>query len=163
MEYDNLITANIIINTIFCYHLHWSSLLLISLLFYVSLLEFQKNSKKPKKRRRERKVELSDCLKTQCLFTLPFKQLNLCLGSNICSSSLVILRWRACKPDHKGSNASEMTRKKRKKAVQQKSIHEFVTKGTLTSPATQSNHGNQKPEWCTSTLHPNRFQCHFHS
>ena len=31
-----------------------------------------------------------------------------------------------------------MTRKKRKKPVQQKSIHEFVTKGTLTSPATQA-------------------------
>ena len=26
-----------IINTIFCYDLHWSSLLLLSLLFYVSL------------------------------------------------------------------------------------------------------------------------------
>ena len=31
-----------------------------------------------------------------------------------------------------------MTRKKRKKPVQQKSIHEFVTKGTLTSPTTQA-------------------------
>ena len=30
-----------------------------------------------------------------------------------------------------------MTRKKRKKPVQQKNIHEFVTKGTLTSPTTQ--------------------------
>ena len=30
-----------------------------------------------------------------------------------------------------------MTRKKRKKPVQQKSIHEFVTKGTLTSATTQ--------------------------
>ena len=30
-----------------------------------------------------------------------------------------------------------MTRKKWKKPVQQKSIHEFVTKGTLTSPTTQ--------------------------
>ena len=29
-----------------------------------------------------------------------------------------------------------MTRKKREKPVQQKSIHEFVTKGSLTSPAT---------------------------
>ena len=31
-----------------------------------------------------------------------------------------------------------MTRKKRKKHVQQKSIHEFITKGILTSPATQA-------------------------
>ena len=31
-----------------------------------------------------------------------------------------------------------MTRKKWKKPVQQKSIHEFITKGTLTSPATQA-------------------------
>ena len=31
-----------------------------------------------------------------------------------------------------------MTRKKRKKHVQQKSIHEFIRKGTLTSPATQA-------------------------
>ena len=30
-----------------------------------------------------------------------------------------------------------MTRKKRKKPVQQKSIHEFITKGILTSPTTQ--------------------------
>ena len=30
-----------------------------------------------------------------------------------------------------------MTRKKRKKPVQQKSIHEFVTKETLTLPTTQ--------------------------
>ena len=41
-------------------------------------------------------------------------------------------------PDHKDSNASKMTRKKRKKPVQQKSIHEFITKGNLTSPATQA-------------------------
>ena len=31
-----------------------------------------------------------------------------------------------------------MTRKKRKKPVQQKSIHEFLTKGILPSPATQA-------------------------
>ena len=31
-----------------------------------------------------------------------------------------------------------MTRKKRKKPVQQKSIHECVTKGSLTLPATQA-------------------------
>ena len=31
-----------------------------------------------------------------------------------------------------------MTRKKRKKPVQQKSIHEFIRKGILTSPATQA-------------------------
>ena len=30
-----------------------------------------------------------------------------------------------------------MTRKERKKPVQQKSIHEFITKRTLTSPTTQ--------------------------
>ena len=30
-----------------------------------------------------------------------------------------------------------MTRKKRKKLVQQKSLHEFITKGNLTSPTTQ--------------------------
>ena len=30
-----------------------------------------------------------------------------------------------------------MTRKERKKPVQPKSIHEFLTKGTLTSPTTQ--------------------------
>ena len=75
--------------------------------------------------------------KIQCLFTLPFKRLNLCLGSNICLSSFVILTWRRGEPDHKGSNPSGMTRKERKKPVQLKSIHEFITKGTLTPPTTQ--------------------------
>ena len=31
-----------------------------------------------------------------------------------------------------------MTRKKRKKSVQQESVYEFTTKGTLISPATQA-------------------------
>ena len=70
-----------------------------------------KKPKQTKKRRRERLVEFSDCQKAHRLFTLPFKQLNLCLGSNICSSSLVILTPREGEPDHKGSNPSEMTRK----------------------------------------------------
>ena len=91
---------------------------------------------KTKKRRRERWVELSDFQTTQCLFTLSFKQLNLCLRSNICLSLILILTWREGEPDHKSSNPSEMTRKKREKPVQQKSFHEFVTKWSLTSPTT---------------------------
>ena len=96
-------------------------------------------SKKKKKRNEEEKDRLNwlTVKKIQCLFTLPFKRLNLCLGSNICLSSFVILTWRRGEPDHKGSNPSGMTRKERKKPVQLKSIHEFITKGTLTPPTTQ--------------------------
>ena len=96
-------------------------------------------SKKKKKRNEEKKDRLNwvTVKKAQCLFTLPFKRLNLCLGSNICSSSFVILTWRRGEPDQKGSNPSGMTRKGRKKPVQLKTIHESITKGTLTPSITQ--------------------------
>ena len=89
--------------------------------------------------------------KAQCLFILLFKRLNLCLGNNICSFSLVILTWRVGELDYNRSNPSGMTRKKRKKPIQQKSIHEFITKRTLTSPTTR----NQPWEWETRMTHLN--------
>ena len=75
--------------------------------------------------------------KTQFLFTLSFKRLSFCLSSNICTSSFVMLTWRGSELDHKRANCSGMTRKKRKKPVQQSGIHEFITKGALTPPTTQ--------------------------
>ena len=95
--------------------------------------------KKKKKRNKEKKDRLNWVTgkRTQCLFTLPFKRLNLCLGSNICSSLFVILTWRRGESNHKGSNPSGMTRKVRRKPVQLKSIHEFITKGILTPTITQ--------------------------
>ena len=111
-----------------------------------------------KQKTKKRKIGWIEWLqKTQCLLTLAFKRLNLCLGIKICASSFVILTSRRGEPDHKGSNPSRMTRKKQKKPVQQKSIHEFITKGTLTPPTTQPTMKiiNQND---TPTPQPIRFQ-----
>ena len=93
--------------------------------------------------------------KIQCLFTLPFKRLNLCLGSNICLSSFVILTWRRGEPDLKSSNPSGMTRKERIKPEMYSWIH---YKRNPNSTYYSTKHENQKPEWRTSTPQPNRFQ-----
>ena len=97
------------------------------------------SKKKKKKRNEEEKNRLNwvTAKKTQCLFTLPSKRLNLCLDSKICSSSSAKLTWQRGEPDHEGSNPSRMARKEWKKPVQLKSIHEFIAKGTLTPPTTQ--------------------------
>ena len=52
-------------------------------------------------------------------------------------SSFVTLALWGSEPDHKGWNPSGKTKKKRKKPVQQKSVHAFITKETLTPPTTQ--------------------------
>ena len=49
---------------------------------------------------------------------------------------MILALWGS-EPDHKGWNPSGKTKKKRKKPVQQKSVHAFITKETLTPPTTQ--------------------------
>ena len=65
----------------------------------------------------------------------------------------MILTWQRGEPDHKDLNPLGMTRKERKKPAQLKSIHEFITKGTLTPPTTQPTmkiiNQNDTPQHCS--------------
>ena len=84
MEYDHLITASNIINTLLLsFTLIIIIIVIINLYFTLVLgMELKKKKKEKKKRRRERSVELTDCQKNtmsvhiaiQAIKSLPWKQ-----------------------------------------------------------------------------------------
>ena len=97
--------------------------------------------------------------RTQRLFTLPFKRLNLCLVA-ICVR-LHLWYWEVNlggEPDHKGSNPSKNDKEKAEEICTTEKYSWICNKRNSTFTCYSSNLENDKPEWHTSTPHLNRFQ-----
>ena len=89
LEYDHLITANIIINTIFCYHLHWSLIIIIIIIiisFCLTLVLGMAFQKKKKKKKKERNGEEKDRLNW-----VPVKKTKVTISAGVIISYRVII------------------------------------------------------------------------